>query len=92
MRNFFDRFFFWRRKKEEDNSSILYFDEKGLAYSVTLICSCQEPLQITEIDESFEPAIPHFECKHCDRVCKERNCKTCLVYSKMTDARITIED
>ena len=92
MSHFFDRFFRKKKKKEDDNASIFYYDENGFAFSVTLICSCQNPLKITSVDENFEPSIPHFECEHCDRVCKQRKCETCMVYSEMTNARLAMEE
>lgn len=92
MSSFFDRFFRKKKKKEDDNTSIFYYDENGFGFSVTLICSCQNPLRIIKIDEEYDPSVPHFECEHCDRVCKEKNCETCVVYSEMTNARLTMED
>lgn len=83
---------FRKTKKQEDESSLLYYDENGFAFTITLICSCQNPLKIVKYDENYEPTIPHFKCDHCDYGCAEKKCPACIVYSKMTDARIAIEE
>lgn len=91
MREFFRRLFLRFKKSSEDDykiSSITYLDELGnFEMEVVLVCSCQDTVNIMSVDENYDPALPHFECLHCDRVCNVVKCKSCEVYSQMVNAR-----
>lgn len=95
--------FFSKRKRDaiqkmfdgsiDDSFSEIVFEGEDFSISVRLFCSCQNPVSIELMDDDYEPALPHFICKHCDRVCEVPQCQICKVYSKMTDARLaTTED
>ena len=91
MREFFRRLFLKFKKSSEDEhkfSSIVYLDEQGnFEMEVVLVCSCQETVNIVDMDDYYDPPIPHFECLHCDRVCTTVRCKACEIYSQMVNAR-----
>lgn len=73
---------------EELQEIELVYEFDGVEMSVTLHCTCQNPAIIAKIDDAYFPALPHFFCPHCDRVCEYKNCVDCRVYNKMTDARL----
>ena len=76
-----------------EGSTLIYYDPKsGESYSVSIICSCQTPLIILDVDYEYDPPLTHFECSHCDRVCTIKQCQLCLVYSDMLKARILMEE
>lgn len=76
-----------------EGSTLIYYDPKtGESYSVSIVCSCQSPLVILDVDDEYLPAITHFECNHCDRVCTLKQCQLCLIYSDMLKARILMEE
>ena len=84
----FFRRLFSKKSKDHIISSIFYYNEYGeLDMEVILFCSCQDPVNILKMDDSYENPIPHFECLHCDRGCKINNCGLCEVYSRMANAR-----
>lgn len=76
-----------------EGSTLVYYDPKtGESYSVSLICSCQTPVVILDVDYECDPPLSHFECSHCDRVCTIKQCQVCLVYSDMVRVRILMEE
>jgi hypothetical protein len=69
-------------------STIVYMDISGeVEYEVMMVCSCQDPVDIVKMDDEFDPPLPHFICRHCDRICTQKNCQSCQIYSEMTNAR-----
>ena len=74
-------------------NTIVYRDEEtGEEISVSLACTCGDITEIIYMDDEFDPAIPHFKCLHCDYVCRLKGCEQCMVYSKMVNARIIMEE
>lgn len=73
--------------------TIVYVDEEtGETFSITLSCTCGDAVEILYMDDDYDPALPHFACDHCDNVCRLKGCEQCMVYSKMVDARIAMEE
>jgi len=75
-----------------ENSTVFFYDDEGEVFEITLVCTCQEPVSIIDLDGDYEPELPHFECLHCDRVCTLKGCPSCMVYNSMIDARMLMEE
>lgn len=74
-------------------NAIIYIDDvTGEEFSVTLTCTCGDFVDVIFMDDRYDPPLPHFMCPHCDHICRVKGCEDCLIYSKMLDARLLMEE
>ena len=98
--------FFSRPKPEEFEESVfdiqdldysygttmLYYDNRtGQSYQVSIVCTCDLPVELLMVDESEEIPVLHYGCQHCDRACTIEDCINCKAYDESLKMRLDKE-